>query len=626
MGLGVIMILFAAVATWNLGEAGFSGYYSSAVRSMSVSWRALWFGAFDPSASITLDKLPGFLVPQAVSARLFGFHAWSLALPQVVEGLVTIVAVFVIGTRWRGEGVGLLTAAALAVTPIMVSMFGHTMEDGLLTMSLALAFLCFQEAVADGRVRPLVFAALWVGVGFQAKMLQAWIIVPAVVIALLTMTTEPFRRRLFRALVFCGITLVASLSWMIAVQLIPVGNRPYFDGSVDDNVFSMVFGYNGLNRFVPGLLPGAAPSFAASVIGRGSDGASPFKLLLPSFTTQVGWFYPLAVAGLVVAVTRSRQRRVSDAGEVAMVVGLAAWLVITVVVLSVSPVPHTAYLAALGVPASILAGLAVFEGITRAKERRPALLRVLVVTECVWTIVILVGTGLSPIWLLVIVPVCGVAASALLGVTTPSSRAAAGVVLAAVALAAAPATWTSSTLDVALAGTANDAYAGPRIHPVPFFFQTDAPEAERTTFRAFRMKAPVFRASDPELTPEQQDLVRFASRAVRAPDRVLFFTSTWQDAEPYILAGGLNVRALGGYSGDVPAPTLATIQHITSRQSRTLFLLPTKESTAETSSSLSEAERIVTWVHNRCTYVPDDAYERATTLPNQSLWECSPAS
>ncbi|BDZ51414.1 hypothetical protein GCM10025867_36550 [Frondihabitans sucicola] len=97
-----ILVGFSVVAAWNFGNAGFSGFSSTAARSMSVSWRAFWFGAFDPAASITLDKLSGFLVPQALSARLFGFHAWSLALPQVVEGLVTVVVVFVIGTRWRG--------------------------------------------------------------------------------------------------------------------------------------------------------------------------------------------------------------------------------------------------------------------------------------------------------------------------------------------------------------------------------------------------------------------------------------------------------------------------------------------------------------------------------------------
>ena len=70
----------------NLPDAGFALFYSTAVKSMSVSWKAFVYGAFDPAATITIDKLAGAFVPQALSARVFGFHAWSLALPQVVEG------------------------------------------------------------------------------------------------------------------------------------------------------------------------------------------------------------------------------------------------------------------------------------------------------------------------------------------------------------------------------------------------------------------------------------------------------------------------------------------------------------------------------------------------------------
>ena len=58
-------------------------------------------------------------------------------------------------------------------------MFGHSMEDGALTMCLVLAADSWQRAVMEGRLRSLCWAGVWVGLGFQAKMLQAWIILPA---------------------------------------------------------------------------------------------------------------------------------------------------------------------------------------------------------------------------------------------------------------------------------------------------------------------------------------------------------------------------------------------------------------------------------------------------------------
>jgi 4-amino-4-deoxy-L-arabinose transferase-like glycosyltransferase len=92
------LLAIAALATvlyaWNIARAGYSPFYSMAVKSMSVSWKALFYGAVDPRASLTIDKLAGSFVPQALSARIFGYHVWSLALPQVIEGTVSVLVIY----------------------------------------------------------------------------------------------------------------------------------------------------------------------------------------------------------------------------------------------------------------------------------------------------------------------------------------------------------------------------------------------------------------------------------------------------------------------------------------------------------------------------------------------------
>src|SRR5262245_6399114 len=89
---------------------------------MSESWKAFFYGAFDPRATITIDKLAGSFLPQALSARIFGFHPWSLALPQVIEGVVSVLVMYRVVRRWAGPVPGLLAAGLLAVTPIAASM------------------------------------------------------------------------------------------------------------------------------------------------------------------------------------------------------------------------------------------------------------------------------------------------------------------------------------------------------------------------------------------------------------------------------------------------------------------------------------------------------------------------
>lgn len=630
LGLAVIVVGFVIVSSWNIGQAGFSGFTSTAVRSMSLDWRAFWFGSFDPGVTITLDKLPGFLAPQALSARLFGFHAWSLALPQIIEGAITIVAVFVIASRLRGPRIGLVAAAIFALTPLEASMFGQVMEDGLLTMSLAVAFAFWQSALRSGRWAPLIVAGLFIGLGFQAKMAVAWILIPGFVIALLFFAAGSRAARAARAAVLSGVTLVASLAWMVVVQLTPAAARPFIDGSTDDNVFSMVFGYNGLNRLFPGLVPGAAGSFTPSVLQGATDGTSFAKLLLPSYATQIGWLYPLALLGLLVVVGRLAKGR-GTAVERATLAGMGVWFVLSAVLLSVAPVPHTAYFSSLAVQIAVLAGVGVASLVARLRQRwrsqlagvgslgaRGAL--VALVAQIAWAAVLLTLTGVAPRWLLALVIGTGVAA--LLAFAVRRSRLA--LVLAAVAVFAGPLVWTTSVTDLHLAGTADDAYAGPRLHAVPYFFQTTGTAAERESFARFQVTRPLTFTQDPALTPQQERLVAYAHGS--APhSRFVFATGSWGDASPYIVARGLPVLPLGGFSGETPSPTLREVKSLIADGGLRFFLLPTDTTQVRGDSgrpSLSAREQTLDWVLSACSYVPDDVYQGATTLPGQSLWDC----
>src|SRR5258708_24399546 len=125
---------------------------------MSESWKAFFYGAFDPQATIPTDKLAGSFLPQALSARIFGFHQWSLALPQVIEGVVSVLVMYRVVRRWAGVTPGLAAAGIFTLTPIAASMFGHSMEDGALTMCLVLAAAAYPRPVLARRLRSLAWA------------------------------------------------------------------------------------------------------------------------------------------------------------------------------------------------------------------------------------------------------------------------------------------------------------------------------------------------------------------------------------------------------------------------------------------------------------------------------------
>lgn len=574
VALGLIVAGFALLTCWNLARGGDFSFYEASARSMSQSWHALLFGAFDPAATVTLDKLSGFAVPQALSIRLFGMSISAIALPQVIEGVVTVVACAVVGLRAGGRGFGLVAAAAAASTPVFVSMFAHPMEDGLLTMALAVAVVWWQRAMLTARSWPLLLAALFVGVGFQAKMMAAWFVLPALVVGTLVATVGR-RRGLARAGTVTGAAVLASIAGIAVIALVPAGSRPWVDGSTDDDVFAMVFGYNGVDRFAPGAWPGSvgsststggvgtilaalAHALSSHAAASADASSSALKLLQLPLVTQIGWLYPAALAGIALGVWSFRPRRGRPGSPArrqrfALTLALAVWLVTAALVLTLTRVPHTAYVAALGVPLALLAAQAWSEGMRRlASPRltRRLVLPVVVAIQAVWWAVLIPTAGLP---LVLLVPAIAVGAVGLaLGIVVAvrggrAGRAAAATGLA-IALLCLPVATSLQVLDDARDGSGGDAYVGVTArggHPD----------------ETFAVSSPAMWGGTPKMTPAVAQLVEAARENGGGADGTpLFTTDSWALSAQVIDATGASVLTDGGYSGRVPVFTADDLQ------------------------------------------------------------------
>jgi 4-amino-4-deoxy-L-arabinose transferase-like glycosyltransferase len=162
---------------WGMGGASVETFYGAAARSMSQSWHDFIFGSFDPAGTVTVDKLPGALWMQALSLRLFGFHIWALVLPQVIEGVLTVLVLYRAVRRLAGPVAGLAAALALAATPVTVLLSRGNVSDSLLILLLVLAAdataAALSAALSGGGLRWLLLAGVWVGLAFQAHYVHA---------------------------------------------------------------------------------------------------------------------------------------------------------------------------------------------------------------------------------------------------------------------------------------------------------------------------------------------------------------------------------------------------------------------------------------------------------------------
>jgi 4-amino-4-deoxy-L-arabinose transferase-like glycosyltransferase len=172
-------VLIAALAglscTWAANQDLLEYYYASAVRSMAGSWHDFIFGAFDPAGTITLDKLPGAFWLQALSVRAFGLHPWTIFLPQAVEGVITVLVLYRAVSRLAGPASGLIAALVLAASPAVVVVLDRgNISDSLMVMLLVVAADAVSGAIVRGGAWwRLILAAVYVGLAFQAKMIEA---------------------------------------------------------------------------------------------------------------------------------------------------------------------------------------------------------------------------------------------------------------------------------------------------------------------------------------------------------------------------------------------------------------------------------------------------------------------
>ena len=251
--LAGILLLTVFLHFFRLEQEGYANlYYAAAVKSMLTSWHNFFFVSFDAGGFVTVDKPPLGLWVQAASAALFGFNGLSLLLPQALAGVLSVLLLYYLVRRTFGPPAGLLAALTLAVTPISVAANRNNTLDSLLVLILLLAAWAVIRAAETGRLRWLLLCAALVGLGFNVKMLQAFLVLPAFYLLYLVASPARWRQRMLHLALATVVLLGVSLAWVVAVDLTPPDERPYVSSSSNNTVTDLIVGHNGLARLLPG--------------------------------------------------------------------------------------------------------------------------------------------------------------------------------------------------------------------------------------------------------------------------------------------------------------------------------------------------------------------------------------
>jgi 4-amino-4-deoxy-L-arabinose transferase-like glycosyltransferase len=579
------LLVVAAVSAWSYAwratrPVNIEIYYAAAARSMSMGPSNFFFGAFDPAGTVTTDKLPGAFWLQALSVGVFGAHPWALVLPQVIEGTLTVFVLYAVIRKLAGPAAGLIAAGILAISPATVALNRGNISDTLMILLALLAANSTVTAVRTGGWRPLLLAGVWVGLAFQAKMVEAWLLLPALAICYLTAAPGDWLRRVWRCGTMLLLAVAISVSWLSLVTVWPSADRPYIDGSTDNSAFQQVFVYNGFGRLdqaTPDQLVNRTIKLGIPIAPQPSW----HRLLTGDLGHDTGWLLAAAAVSLLAGLAARRRAPRTDLIRAGLLLW-GTWLLTLFAVFSAATTINSYYTAALSpAVASLLAigaSLAWRQRTLRTSWLAVAAAVLATFGYSVWLLPS-AGTGL-PSWLRPALIALTAATVAGLGLAIWQRRSA---VIAAIAIALAAA----AALVVPAAAAASVVTSGLGPFQTPF-----EPARETRDITAFL-------SAGFEIQPA---LAALEKGNVLEP--YLMATQTAVLAAPFIWASGREVVPIGGFTGTIPEPTLATLQHMIHGNLVGTFL-----------QSPTTTDPRLTWIAHHCLHIRTRSTGQRSVLP-----------
>ncbi|MFD2469111.1 glycosyltransferase family 39 protein [Amycolatopsis silviterrae] len=574
-----LVLLLVATATLYLGDLGASewanAFYSAAAQAGAQSWKALFFGSTDAANGITVDKTPAALWVMSLSARLFGVNAWSILVPQALMGVGSTWLLYATVRRTSGAAAGLLAGAVLTLTPAAALIFRFNNPDALLVLLLIAGAYGTVRAIEKASPRWLVFGGVAIGFGFLAKMLQAFLVLPAFALAYLVAAPTTLGKRLLHLLAGLAAVVVSAGWYLAVVALWPAADRPYIGGSQNNSLLELTLGYNGFGR-----ITGDETGSVGGSPGGGWGSTGLFRLFGNEMAGGIAWLLPAAVLGLAAGLWFTRYTPRTDRSRASLLLW-GGWLLITAAVFSfMGGIIHPYYTVALAPAIAALVGTAAVQ-LWRLRGN-PAAVGLLSGGVALTTVTayFLLDSSWQP-WLAPTVLILGILAAIALFFSQHFGRIAA--VLGLVVLLAGTGAYSIATA------------AAPHTGAIP-----SAGPNNRQMFGGGGLLGTTMPGENLTALLRKSGDHRWAAATVGS-----------NNAAGYQLGSGKPVLAVGGFNGTDPYPTLAQFQQYV-RQGQIRYFLGDGMTMRGDSSGSDAAARIVEWVA--------DNY-RMTTVDGVSVYD-----
>lgn len=626
-----ILILLAAafLNTYHIWQEDTANqYYLAAVKSMTQSFHNFFYASFDPSGFVTVDKPPVVLWIQTIFALIFGVHMWSVIIPQALAGVGSVFLLYKMIKPTFGIGAARIAAFVMALTPIAVAVSRTNNIDSMLVFTLLLGSACLFRAVKQGKLVWLLTAFALIGLAFNMKMMQAFMVLPAFVIFYRIASRVALKKKIRSLLLSLVLLTGLSLSWAVAVDSTSPSSRPYVGSSQTNSVLELAFGYNGTERLLgqttglargdmnaPGgqnnIQPqppngqtgtpnggGGTPPIGGNGPGNGGHGggggksmnmfgtgdAGPLRLFQSALSGQISWMLPFALIGLLGGIVSWHRDRRGQGAEMKETLFWTAWLVPVAGFFSIAGFFHQYYLIMLAPPIAALSGIgwhSMYRLYKKNKDWSSYLLPAAVLITAAFQVYILSAytSQIGSVWMYVL-GLLGLGitlAILMLKHSHPFSKQLSIISLCILLLT--PVYWSATPI----------LYGGNSVLP------ESGPQLKSSANGGNMFSSEV-----------DSGLLSYL-RKHNTGEEYLFATLTTVTAAPYIIYENESVMAMGGFNGTDPILTVYELRKLIKEGKVKYFLLP------ENNSGNSE---LVSWIKKNGKETSSNEYNSSSSSTN----------
>lgn len=383
----LIMALAIALHLYNIEAIGdANAYYTAAVQSMLKSWSNFFFIAAEPGGSVSVDKSPLGLWMEAIFAYFLGVSGFSVSLPNMLAGIFSVPLLYIMVKKHTGELAGLIAAFVMTCTPIFVATNRNNTMDGLLVFFLLLTAWAFIKATETGSLRWLLLGAFIAGLGFNIKMTQVLLPLPAVYALYYLSSKEDWLQKAKNLGIATILFILVSLSWAIVVDLTPANQRPYIGSSGNNTVMGLLFGHNGISRLenIMGSPPPSGPQPFDQTQGGPDSGQrgktqfnqetgnpSVFRFFTHPLSKQMSWLLPFALISMALILFANKFSFPIETNIHKALILWGGWLLTCIIFFSmVSGIFHAYYAIMLAPPLGAIVGIGFAQLWTWRNEKR----------------------------------------------------------------------------------------------------------------------------------------------------------------------------------------------------------------------------------------------------------------